>query len=88
MKALCPVIAGAACIVPLVHTGDMNWTDSRDGSVPLLPGWQDAWVTTHPGDPGYTYDTKANPMLVGRWPGSRLDRWVVTGGDGAVAGTQ
>lgn len=52
----------------------MNWTDSRDGAVPLPAGWSDAWCKLHPGDDGWTYDTKANPMLTGRWPGTRLDR--------------
>ena len=42
----------------------------------LPAGWVDAWDALHPGDPGYTYDPKSNPMLTSRWAGQRLDRWV------------
>jgi len=54
--------------------GDMNWTDSRDGSPPLPAGWCDVWQQLHPGDPGFTYDSKNNPMLPYKNPGLRLDR--------------
>lgn len=60
----------------MCFVGDMNWTDSRDGSPPLPDGWVDAWQRLHPGDPGYTYDSNSNPMLPYKNPGLRLDRWV------------
>lgn len=56
--------------------GDMNWTDSRDGTPPLPPGWRDCWQALHPGDPGFTYDSHNNPMLAYKNPGLRLDRCV------------
>lgn len=42
---------------------------------PLLPGWHDAWESTHnvKTDPGYTYDGVSNAMLTNRLRG-RLDR--------------
>lgn len=54
--------------------GDFNWGDQRDGAVPLKAGWCDCWAASNPGQPGFTYDTRANQMLTGNWPGSRLDR--------------
>lgn len=58
----------------VLFAGDMNWTDSRDGSPPLPAGWCDVWQQLHPGDPGFTYDSKNNPMLPYKNPGLRLDR--------------
>lgn len=79
--------AGGACAGPtaqqappcpalVVFGGDMNWNDGRDGRPPLPPGWLDAWSHLRPGDPGFTYHPKANPMLRGNsLPGMRLDRF-------------
>ncbi|KAK9835980.1 hypothetical protein WJX81_003455 [Elliptochloris bilobata] len=47
----------------LVFLGDMNWGAPEDGEPPLPPGWVDVWEELHAGDPGLTYDPKANPML-------------------------
>lgn len=58
----------------VLFAGDMNWNDKRDGVLPLGAGWCDAWQKANPGSVGFTYDMAANAMLVGRWPGSRLDR--------------
>lgn len=51
----------------------MNW-GARDGPIPLGVGWADAWDQIHPTDPGWTYDKKRNPMLLGSFMGARLDR--------------
>lgn len=59
--------------------GDMNWTDSRDGSPPLPSGWVDAWQKLQGGQPGFTYDSKSNPMLTFKGQGLRLDRWASEG---------
>ncbi|KAI8477506.1 MAG: Endonuclease/exonuclease/phosphatase [Monoraphidium minutum] len=58
----------------VLFAGDLNWVDARDGAPPLAGGWCDAWLAARPGDPGFTYDTRSNKMLVGNWPGNRLDR--------------
>ncbi|KAI3428797.1 hypothetical protein D9Q98_007616 [Chlorella vulgaris] len=50
--------------------GDTNWGPD-DGTPPLPGGWSDAWLHLHSGDPGLTYDPKANPMLK---PGNRIRR--------------
>lgn len=50
--------------------GDMN-LNPTDGAAPLPGGWSDAWLHLHSGDPGLTYDPKANPMLK---PGNRIRR--------------
>ena len=48
------------------------------------PGFRDAWCALHPDDPGFTYDTKRNTMLLDRDRGGtrrlqkRLDRAVVS----------
>jgi len=60
-------------------TGDLNWDDERKRSCgtdkKLLPviqhdqrgltQWIDAWSETQPGQDGFTYDSKENPMLKG-----------------------
>eukprot|EP00878_Enallax_costatus_P020405 GHUV01021568.1.p1 GENE.GHUV01021568.1~~GHUV01021568.1.p1 ORF type:complete len:505 (+),score=170.22 GHUV01021568.1:351-1865(+) len=66
----------AAGVGNVLFAGDMNWTDSRDGAPPLPLGWIDAWQKLQPGQPGFTYDSKSNPMLTFKGPGLRLDRWV------------
>ncbi|TVU48636.1 hypothetical protein EJB05_08277, partial [Eragrostis curvula] len=46
--------------------GDMNWDEDLDGPFPFTPenGWVDAWTTAlRMTEPGWTIDTKANPML-------------------------
>ncbi|XP_010458587.1 PREDICTED: tyrosyl-DNA phosphodiesterase 2-like [Camelina sativa] len=59
----------------VIFGGDMNWDDKLDGKFPLLDKWVDAWEVLKPGDIGFTYDTKANPMLSGnRALQKRLDR--------------
>lgn len=60
----------------VLFAGDMNWTDSRDGAPPLPAGWCDVWQKLHPGDDGFTYDSKNNPMLPYKNSGLRLDRCV------------
>ena len=55
----------------------MNWDDKGDGPFPLLDGWVDPWDELKPGEDGWTYDTKANPMLSGnRKLQKRMDRFV------------
>ncbi|GKA04888.1 endonuclease/exonuclease/phosphatase family protein, partial [Tanacetum coccineum] len=46
-----------------IFCGDMNWDDKLDGEFPLSDGWIDAWTELKHKDIGWTYDTKANPML-------------------------
>ena len=60
-------------------TGDLNWDDERKRSSGTdknllsliqhdqggLTQWMDAWSETQPGQDGYTYDSKENPMLKG-----------------------
>ncbi|XP_042943073.1 tyrosyl-DNA phosphodiesterase 2 [Carya illinoinensis] len=59
----------------VVFGGDMNWDDKLDGQFPLPDGWVDAWRELRPGENGWTYDTKSNPMLAGnRTLQKRLDR--------------
>lgn len=59
----------------VVFGGDMNWDDKLDGRFPLPDKWVDVWEVLKPGDSGFTYDTKANPMLSGnRTLQKRLDR--------------
>ncbi|XP_023645951.1 tyrosyl-DNA phosphodiesterase 2 [Capsella rubella] len=59
----------------VVFGGDMNWDDKLDGKFPLADKWVDVWEVLKPGDLGFTYDTKANPMLSGnRALQKRLDR--------------
>ena len=79
-------VLDAAPAANVLFAGDMNWVDARDGAPPLGPGWRDCWLEAAPGGaPGFTYDTSANPMLTGRWPGSRLDRVFAKLGDWRVA---
>ncbi|XP_068656611.1 uncharacterized protein [Aristolochia californica] len=61
----------------VVFGGDMNWDEKNDGPYPLHDGWVDAWANLKPGENGWTYDTKANPMLSGnRTLQKRLDRFL------------
>lgn len=61
----------------VVFGGDMNWDEVSDGSFPQLDGWADAWTNLRPGENGWTYDTKSNPMLKGNFPlQKRLDRFI------------
>lgn len=60
-----------------LRAGDLNWADNRDGELPLPLAWRDAWRTLRPGEPGFTYNARANPMLSHRYEGSRLDRVLV-----------
>ncbi|PWA65501.1 endonuclease/exonuclease/phosphatase family protein [Artemisia annua] len=46
-----------------IFCGDMNWEDELDGEFPLPDGWIDAWTKLNPTDVGWTFDTKANPMI-------------------------
>ena len=63
--------------------GDLNWSETRgktqgDGTI-VLPSdrWRDAWTAANgTDDPGYTYDSAANPALKGYLKG-RLDRCIV-----------
>ncbi|GAQ84068.1 hypothetical protein KFL_001750050 [Klebsormidium nitens] len=58
----------------VIFGGDMNWNDQRDGPVPLPDCWIDPWLELHRGQPGYTYDSVLNQMLLGTLKG-RLDRF-------------
>ncbi|XP_073005665.1 uncharacterized protein [Typha latifolia] len=63
----------------IVFGGDMNWDDGSDGRFPLLDGWVDAWTELKgdSGEDGWTFDTRANPMLKGyRRLQKRLDRFM------------
>lgn len=71
-------------------TGDLNWDDERvrsKGANKILlsliphrnPGiqqWSDAWLDMNPGEAGFTYDSKENPMLKGSMR-RRFDRCIV-----------
>ncbi|PWA96382.1 endonuclease/exonuclease/phosphatase family protein [Artemisia annua] len=62
-----------------IFCGDMNWDDKLDGEFPLPDGWFDAWTALKPKEIGWTYDTKANPMLSANWKlQKRLDRFSVS----------
>ncbi|PWA96381.1 endonuclease/exonuclease/phosphatase family protein [Artemisia annua] len=62
-----------------IFCGDMNWDDKLDGEFPLPDGWFDAWTALKPKEIGWTYDTKANPMLSANWKlQKRLDRFLVS----------
>ncbi len=64
-----------------VLMGDFNFGDGSPESASLDPEFLDTWTTAHPGEPGYTRDTLANPM--GRFgredKRERLDRILVRG---------
>ncbi|KAJ0568782.1 putative Endonuclease/exonuclease/phosphatase superfamily [Helianthus annuus] len=63
----------------VIFCGDMNWDEKLDGEFPLADGWIDAWTELNPKEVGWTYDTKANPMLFGnRKLQKRLDRFLVS----------
>ncbi|PWA49291.1 endonuclease/exonuclease/phosphatase family protein [Artemisia annua] len=62
-----------------IFCGDMNWDDKLDGEFPLPDGWIDAWTELKPKEIGWTYDTKANPMLsANRKLQKRLDRFLIS----------
>ncbi|KAI3823864.1 hypothetical protein L1987_05309 [Smallanthus sonchifolius] len=62
-----------------IFCGDMNWDDNLDGEFPLADGWIDAWTELNPKEIGWTYDTKANPMLsANRKLQKRLDRFLIS----------
>jgi len=58
-----------------VYAGDLNWTEQRDGPLHLPEGWCDAWAEVRPGEKGYTYDSRANAMLLG-FLQIRMDRFL------------
>lgn len=61
----------------VIFGGDMNWDDKLDGAFPIPEGWIDAWKELRSDDNGFTYNTKANPMLQGnRTLQKRLDRFI------------
>ncbi|KAG9439229.1 hypothetical protein H6P81_019394 [Aristolochia fimbriata] len=61
----------------VIFGGDMNWDEMKDGPIPLRDEWVDAWASLRPEENGWTYDTKANPMLSGnRNLQKRLDRFL------------
>ncbi|XP_071698691.1 uncharacterized protein [Rutidosis leptorrhynchoides] len=63
----------------VILCGDMNWDDKLDGEFPLPDGWIDAWSELKPNEIGWTYDTKANPMLsANRKLQKRLDRFLIS----------
>nr|XP_043622110.1 tyrosyl-DNA phosphodiesterase 2 [Erigeron canadensis] len=63
----------------VIFCGDMNWDDKLDGEFPLPNGWVDAWTELNPTEIGWTYDTKANPMLsANRKLQKRLDRFLIS----------
>jgi len=71
----------------LLLAGDLNWSDKEEGKMRLRDGWVDAWTELKPGDPGYTYDAKENPMLLGGLR-KRFDRLLFRGGCFRVAGAE
>ncbi len=56
--------------------GDLNWTEELNGPLQLLEGWSDVWASLRPGEPGLTFDRRANAMIADKrgWRGGRLDR--------------
>ena len=57
--------ASARCAqtaAPPPGDSDMNWGEQADGEPQLPAGWHDAWLELRPGDPGLTYDPRANPV--------------------------
>lgn len=62
--------------------GDMNFPDGERPELAALAGWQDAWLTLRPGEPGYTVDSDANEMRALTKPAvkqARLDRAFLRG---------
>lgn len=57
----------------LIFYRDLNWNDKKQGQMKLGKDWKDIWLTCKEGDPGYTYNAKTNPMLLG-YLKNRLDR--------------
>lgn len=49
-----------------LYAGDLNWDDKVDGDMDtfLAPPWRDGWRALRPGEPGFTYDARANAMLM------------------------
>lgn len=73
----------------VIFGGDMNWDDKLDGAfpAPAAAGWADAWSELRPEEDGWTYDTKANPMLSGnRALQRRLDRFICNLPDFKIVG--
>ena len=48
---------------PLIWAGDFNFAPDFDEQEILPDDLEDAWVTCHPDDPGYTIDSDQNPIL-------------------------
>jgi endonuclease/exonuclease/phosphatase family metal-dependent hydrolase len=61
--------------------GDFNFADGAPEALSIDPDFVDAWPAAHPASPGYTRDTRANPM--GRFgredKQERLDRVLLRG---------
>jgi tyrosyl-DNA phosphodiesterase 2 len=67
------------CLKGVFITGDLNWDDERKRSTGTdkhlltviqhsqqdITPWMDSWLETNPGQDGYSYDSKINPMLKG-----------------------
>ena len=54
-----PLLTGRASVL----TGDFNFGDlDTTEKAAMQPDFVDLWPALHPGDPGYTRDTLANPM--------------------------
>lgn len=63
--------------------GDMNFPAGDRPEAAQLPDWRDVWADLHPGDPGYTVDSKKNFMRALMKPGTkqaRIDRVFHRGG--------
>ena len=82
-------------------TGDLNWDDENKrvaGTDPKLLAtinnesvgeetqWLDAWLQTRPGQDGYTFDSKENPMLKGNLR-RRFDRCLAYSSEIAIYST-
>lgn len=67
-----------------VFLGDMNFDDDAPDETARVKHWDDAWLTLHPGEPGYTVDSHVNQMRFlskGQHVQKRIDR-VFSQGDG------
>ena len=65
-----------------IFCGDMNWEDELDGEFPLPDGWIDAWTKLNLTDVGWTFDTKANPMIsANQILQKRIDRFLISARD-------
>ncbi len=79
LKEVLALLAGADDQVLL---GDFNFGDGEQPESKVLPNrFRDAWVSLHPGKPGYTWDMEKSSMArAGAFPGEssrRLDRVLV-----------